>query len=98
MKIDHIVVFKNKKPEIKTVIRKFKKFHNTPIGEAKKIASKHIGCKYVDGLNLYIDNTYYGGIYCDDLARYNNNKTMVIINEPWRINKKTMPRNYILLT
>lgn len=81
MKIDHIVIFKNKKPFIKTIIRKFSKERFLKIEESKKIAARNIGCKYVDGLNLYIDNIYYGGIYCDDLARYNDNKTIVIINE-----------------
>lgn len=81
MKIDHIIIFRNKKPTIKTVIRKFRKERFLRINEAKDIAVKNIGCVYVDGLNLYIDGVYYGGIYCDDIARYNNNKTMVIINE-----------------
>lgn len=71
IKTDNIVVWKDNHIIIKKVKRKSFKKRYEKVLEAKKIAAKEIGCEFVDGLNLIIDGKYYGGIYCDDLARMN---------------------------
>ena len=77
----YCIHYKNKKPEILFAPRKplTEKFER--VEEAKKIASKLIGCEYVDGRNLEIDGQYVAGVYIDDLETMTQRHEMVIINE-----------------
>lgn len=66
---DNIVIWNKYMLYTKQIKRNpFLKGHKKII-EAKKIAAKEIGCGFVDGMNIEIDGKYYGGMYCDDLAR-----------------------------
>lgn len=79
--------------EVKVNIRKI------DLHKSKRIASKIINCDYVDGLSLYSEDYYVGGVYCDDLARYkyklncniNNSEaygTIVLINEFRKVSRE----------
>lgn len=75
------IYYKNKTPEIiywprNLHVGKFEK-----IEKSKEIASKIIGCEYVDGRNLEIDGQYVAGVYIDDLETMTQRHEMVIINE-----------------
>lgn len=74
-----LIDYETENIKVSTIPIKRKKFD---IFEAKKIASKILKCKYVDGKNL-IDNegNYLGGIYVDDLEFYSQKYKAVILKE-----------------
>ena len=78
-KKDHVIVWDKSGFCIKEIKREPFVEDYEKVAEAKKIAAQVIGCEFVDGLNLIIDDKYYSGIYCDDLAKTAREQYFVFI-------------------